>query len=74
MGAYILVELLPVAIATLGVVSAWFALRGRATSLKDIYNVPVARVLKLYVYPFKSCHRIEVQSTDCTKRGLKYDR
>jgi len=34
----------------------------------------VAEVTHLYVYPIKSCHRIEVTQSECNKRGLKYDR
>ena len=34
----------------------------------------VAEVTQLYVYPIKSCHRIELKESDCNKRGLKYDR
>ena len=59
-----------------GMVSAWFLLRGKtnASIPAPICNVPVAKVSKLYVYPVKSCHRIEVESINCLKRGLKYDR
>ena len=60
----------------------WWLLRGRAaksapdppSSSPSSYNTPVAKVTKLYVYPVKSCHRIEVESSDCFTRGLKYDR
>ncbi len=38
------------------------------------YTTPVAKVSKLYVYPVKSCHRIEIDSTAVFKRGLLYDR
>ncbi len=38
------------------------------------YITPVAKVSKLYVYPVKSCHRIEIDSTDVFKRGVLYDR
>ena len=34
----------------------------------------VGEVTQLYVYPLKSCHRIELKQSDCNKRGLKYDR
>ena len=58
-----------------GLVAAWFCLRGQATPpYKDLFDTPVATVSKLYVYPVKSCHRIEVESAECWKRGLKYDR
>ena len=65
---------LTVGLGAVGLVITWLALRGKATPLKDVYNVPVARIEKLYVYPFKSCHRIEVQTSDCQTRGFKYDR
>ena len=34
----------------------------------------VGEVTQLYVYPIKSCHRIELKQSECNKRGLKYDR
>jgi len=34
----------------------------------------VAEVTKLYIYPIKSCHRIELTASECNSRGLKYDR
>ena len=34
----------------------------------------VGEVTQLYVYPIKSCHRIELKESECNKRGLKYDR
>ena len=59
----------------------WWLLRGKLKQAKTkpsaspfAYVIPVAKVTKLYIYPVKSCHRIEVDSTDCFKRGLKYDR
>jgi len=56
----------------------WWLLRGR-TEAPDIvdsslYTTPVAKITKLCVYPVKSCHRIEVSSSECYKRGLLYDR
>ncbi len=58
-----------------GLATAWICLRGKATPpYQDLFNIPVARVSKLYVYPVKSCHRIEVEAIKCRKRGLKYDR
>ena len=40
----------------------------------ESYQTPVAKVAKLCVYPVKSCHSVEVESTECLPRGLKYDR
>ena len=58
-----------------GLVATWACLRGKTTaSSKDLFDTPVARVTKLYVYPVKSCHRIELESHELWKRGLKYDR
>ena len=34
----------------------------------------VAEVTQLYIYPIKSCHRIELTTSECGGRGLKYDR
>ncbi|XP_065883425.1 mitochondrial amidoxime-reducing component 1-like isoform X2 [Dysidea avara] len=34
----------------------------------------VAEVTQLYTYPIKSCHRIELTTSECSSRGLKYDR
>ena len=65
---------LSLGLGAVGLFLTWFALKGRARQLSDIYDVPVARVEKLFVYPFKSCHGIELQSSSCTRRGLKYDR
>jgi hypothetical protein len=62
-------------LCTAGLVAAWVYLRGRATTpYKDLFDTPVATVSKLYLYPVKSCHRIELDSALCWKRGLKYDR
>ena len=62
-----------VAICAAGVVGAWLVLRGSAThSCQE--KTPVAKVSKLYLYPVKSCHRMQVDSVECLKRGLKYDR
>ncbi len=64
----------------------WWLLRGRvetavAAGQADMppsspvaYLTPVAKVSKLYMYPVKSCHRIEVHSSNVFKRGLLYDR
>lgn len=58
-----------------GIVGAWLYLRGKATApYEELFRCPVAKVAKLYVYPIKSCHRIEVENVECWKRGLKYDR
>lgn len=65
---------LSVSLGAMSFIIAWLTLRGKATSLKEIYNVPVAVIKKIYVYPFKSCHRIELSSSECLSRGLKYDR
>ena len=63
-----------VGLCAAGAVGIWYLLRGRATSNVALYNIPVAKVAKLHVYPVKSCHRIEVDTVECLKRGLKYDR
>lgn len=60
----------------------WWLLRGRvvkstldpSSTSPASYKTPVAKVTKLCVYPVKSCHRIEVESSYCFKRGFKYDR
>ncbi len=60
----------------------WWLLRGKVEesspdmppSYPAAYLTPVAKVSKLCIYPVKSCHRIEVDSTDVFKRGLLYDR
>ncbi len=65
---------LTLGVGAAGLAATWFAFRGKAVQLEDIYSVPVARIKKIYLYPFKSCHGIEIQSSDCLKRGLKYDR
>ena len=66
---------LGVAICATGALGAWLYLRGGATSpYQEQFTSPVARVSKLYVYPVKSCHRVQVDSVECWKRGLKYDR
>jgi hypothetical protein len=61
-----------------GLVATWACLRGKATTAatpyKDLLDTEAARVTKLYVYPVKSCHRIELESAELWKRGLKYDR
>ena len=58
-----------------GMVGAWLYLRGRATPpYEELFQTPVAKVSKLYLYPVKSCHRMQVDSIECWKRGLKYDR
>ena len=62
-------------LGAVGMAAAWVLLRGKATPpYADLFSKPVAKVSKLYVYPVKSCHRIEVESIQCLKRGLKYDR
>ena len=66
---------LGVALYAAGVAGAWLYLRGRATPpYQEQFQRPVATVSKLYLYPVKSCHRVEVDSIECWKRGLKYDR
>lgn len=68
-------EVLGLGVCAAGFVAAWLFLRGKATPpYQDLFDTPVARVAKLCVYPVKSCHRIEVESVDCWRRGLKYDR
>ena len=57
-----------------GMLGAWIFLKGKASPPYEKFNIPVGKVSKLYVYPIKSCHRIEVKSVECWKRGLKYDR
>lgn len=37
-------------------------------------SAKVAEVTQLYLYPIKSCHRVELKESQCNKRGLKYDR
>lgn len=37
-------------------------------------DTPVAQVAKVYLYPLKSGHRIEIESAECLVRGLQYDR
>ena len=55
--------------------ASWAFLRGKATPpYSELFQKPVAKVKKLYVYPVKSCHRIEVESSECWTRGLRYDR
>ncbi len=65
---------LAVGLFSAGAAGAWLWLRGKATHKELVYNIPVAKVSKLYVYPVKSCHRIEVDSVQCLKRGLRFDR
>lgn len=63
------------AVCAVGMVAAWVFFRGKATSpYSELFQKPVAKVSKLYVYPVKSCHRIEVESSECWTRGLRYDR
>ena len=45
----------------------------RELKLED-FDIPVARVDKLWIYPVKSTHRLELDSSDCLARGLKHDR
>ena len=59
----------------------WYKRRQRVASAVtvkemqlDEFNIPVARVDQLCVYPLKSTHRVEVESTECLIRGFKYDR
>ena len=64
---------------------AWWLLRRRATDEQRLptpkdsesvaeFGTPVGKVSRLFVYPVKSCHRIEVDSSHCGIRGLRYDR
>ena len=66
------------AMGAVGAAGMWWWLRGRVApqTLPDpeSFKTPVAKVAKLYLYPVKSCHRIELESSKCLTRGLKYDR
>lgn len=65
------------AAASLG---SWWPFRGAAAPSPapppdpELFQRPVATVKKLYFYPLKSGHRIEVDSFDCLMRGPAYDR
>ena len=52
----------------------WWMRRGKRGPDPQSFQTPVGKVAKLYLYPLKSCHRIEVESAQCLIRGLKYDR
>ena len=65
--------------AVAGTVFWWYKRRQRtspsARKLKlEDFDIPVARVDKLWIYPMKGTHRVELESSDCLARGLKYDR
>ena len=68
------------ALGTVGAAGVWWWLRGGTAPQHapppdpDSFTTPVAKVAKLYLYPVKSCHRIELESTQCLTRGLQYDR
>ncbi len=69
------VEAAWVGLCAAGMIGGWIFFKGKATPpYEEQFKIPVGRVSKLYVYPIKSCHRIEVTSVECWKRGLKYDR
>lgn len=36
--------------------------------------IPVGTVDKLWNYPLKSAHRVDLEEIQCTKRGFKHDR
>lgn len=68
-------------VAAVGAVSLtalwWYKKKRVAKKLSvkaEDFDVPVARVDKLCVYPIKSTHPLEVNSTECLIRGLKNDR
>ncbi len=64
-----------VGLGVAGMLGAWLYFKGRVTPpYEELFKIPVGKVSKLYVYPVKSCRRIEVESIDCWTRGLKYDR
>ena len=72
--------LLALGLGAVGAAGMWWWLRGRVVSAlqslpdPESFKTPVAKVAKLYLYPVKSCHRIELESSKCLTRGLKYDR
>ena len=75
--------LLAVGVGTVGALALYGYWRSRGTTEEEalppppdasIFQRRVAKVAKLYVYPVKSCHRIELPVTQCGVRGLKYDR
>ena len=72
--------LLTLGLGAVGAAGMWWWLRGRVVSAPqslpdpESFKTPVAKVAKLYLYPVKSCHRIELESSKCLTRGLKYDR
>lgn len=71
------------AVVSVGAITAaviWWYKRSRpmfltAKEMKlEEFDIPVARVDKMCVYPLKSAYRVELESSDCLVRGLKYDR
>lgn len=55
----------------------WYYKKRRTAQLdgdNDDDDVPVATVQHLWLYPLKSCHRVQVNETECLQRGLKNDR
>ena len=71
--------LLAVGVGTVGALALYGYWRSRGATGEEppdasIFQRRVAKVAKLYVYPVKSCHRIELPVTQCGVRGLKYDR
>ncbi len=77
-------KLKPIAIVGAGAVASfgiWWLLRRKTLDTPpaappdpESFQRPVAKVSKVYFYPVKSCHRIEVDSRECLVRGLAYDR
>lgn len=70
------------AVLSVGAITAaaiwWYRRRSTFLTAKEVkleeFDIPVARVDKMCVYPVKSTHRMELESSDCLARGLKYDR
>ena len=69
-----------ISVGAITVAAIWWYKRRRSSVLtaKEVkleeFDIPVARVDKMFVYPLKSAHRVELESSDCLLRGLKYDR
>lgn len=71
--------LLAIGLGTAGALALWWLWGGQKGNKEEVpdpavFQRRIANVAKLYVYPVKSCHRIELPTAHCGIRGLKYDR
>ena len=64
---------------TAGALALWWLWKARDGGERErpdpsSFQRPVGKVAKLYIYPVKSCGRVELSTARCGVRGLKYDR